>query len=66
MALLEIGNVWPSDGDDDGAGARGKRGAGIDVGGRERGKSYYGPEDKMKNEWAHSKTVWAESQLRIR
>jgi len=64
VALLETDNVWPSDGD--GTSTRGERGVGVDVGGRERGKSYYGPEDKMKNEWAHSKTVWAESQLRIR
>ena len=34
--------------------------------GREREKSYHGPEDKMKNKWAHSKTVWAESQLRFK
>ena len=35
-ALPETGNAWPSDGDD--AGARGERGAGIDVGGKREGK----------------------------
>ena len=34
MALPEIDNVRPSDGD--GAGARGERGAGVGVGGKER------------------------------
>ena len=33
VALPETGNTWPSDGD--GTGARGERGAGISVGGRE-------------------------------
>ena len=50
-ALLETGNAWPSDGD--GMGARGERGAGVDVGGkREREASYCGPKDKRKNKWA--------------
>ena len=35
-ALPEIGNTWPSDGD--GAGVRGERGAGINVGGKREGK----------------------------
>ena len=34
-ALLEIGNAWPSD--DDGAGTRGERGAGVIIGGKREG-----------------------------
>ena len=50
-ALLEIGNARPSDGD--GIGARGEREAWASTsGGRERERSYYGPEDKRKNKWA--------------
>ena len=50
VALPEIGNARPSDGYS--AGARGERGAGVGVGGKREGKSYYRPEDKMKNKWA--------------
>jgi len=50
-ALPEISNAWPSNGD--GASARGEREArALASGGRERGKSYCRPEDKMKNKWA--------------
>ena len=35
-ALLEISNAWPSD--DDGAGTRGERGAGVGVRGKREGK----------------------------
>ena len=48
-ALSEIGNARPSDDDD--AGVRGER-HGRWRQGEERGKSYYGPEDKNKNKWA--------------
>ena len=49
-AVLEIGNTWPSDGD--GAGVRREREARSSVsGGRERERSYCGPEDKRKNKW---------------
>ena len=36
VALPEIDNAWPSDGD--GVGVRGERGVGIDVGGKREGK----------------------------
>ena len=42
VALPEIGNARPSDDD----------GAGVGVRGRERERSYCGPEDKIKNKWA--------------
>ena len=64
-AQPETSNMWPSDGD--GVGARGERGMGIGVGGRERGK-----EDttdlriRERINGPHSKTVWAESQLRFK
>ena len=49
-ALLEIGTAHPSYGDS--AGAREERGVGVGVGGKERKRSYCGPEDKRKNKWA--------------
>ena len=65
VALPEIGNVWPSNGD--GARARRERGAGVGVGGGERGKeATMDLRIRGRINGSRSKTVWAKSRLRFK
>ena len=65
VALLVTGNARPSD--DDGVGARGERGPGVSIRGKERGKEVTTVlRIRGRINGPYSKTVWAESQLRFK